>query len=378
MKIIFFGSDRRFSGPVLAALIRAGHEVPVVITKGIELMESVAAESILKKKLSDRASKTLISFSLKDKINQQDNVILNYRIRDRVSGNLISREMKIVEAKTAEEISRERLESLLRSDLPGSDLRRSDLSRPDTRYQTPDTIILASFGPPFLSNELLNWPRFGALNIHASLLPRWRGASPVFASLREGDKETGVSIMRMTAEIDRGPVLGKASLTIRQPGIIRPGLRLGGGQAFSNYDTRESLTKKLGKLGGELIVDTLLKLEKGQIIETPQPKKSPTPYTRRLTKEAGRIDWSQSPIRIERFIRAAAPWPGAKTNVEWRMKNDEWKKIEVIIKKAHLSLIQHSTFNIQHSLVIDQVQLPGKNPVSWKQFLAGHPGARLG
>ena len=322
MRIIFFGSDRWFSGPVFEALIAAGHQVPVVVTKRAE-----AVNSILKKKLSGRVSKTLISQEIEP-------------------------EIKVVDAKTAEEISKKKMVEMVNSFVP-------------------DAIVLASFGPPFLAAEVLKWPKYGCFNVHASLLPRWRGASPVFAAIAAGDKQTGVSIMRMTEEVDRGPVLRQASLEIRQPGIIRPGLPPEG-QAFSNYDTRESLTIRLGKLGGKLIVDTLKKLETGQIIETPQPEKSPTPYTRKLTKESGRIDWSQSPIEIERFVRAATPWPGAWTEYreEGKRKKEEGNPIKIL--RTHLKFPLPSSLYPLPYLVIDEVQLPGKNPVSWKQFLAGH------
>ena len=297
------------------ALIAAGHQVPVVVTKG-------------------------------DAFNN-----FRFKISD----------LRFMEGKTEDDISKERLRGLLR---PG-------LASPDTRRQAPDAIILASFGPPFLAAEVLKWPKYGCFNVHASLLPRWRGASPVFAAIAAGDKQTGVSIMRMTEEVDRGPVLRQASLEIRQPGIIRPGLPPEG-QAFSNYDTRESLTIRLGKLGGKLIVDTLKKLETGQIIETPQPEKSPTPYTRKLTKESGRIDWSQSPIEIERFVRAATPWPGAWTEYreEGKRKKEEGNPIKIL--RTHLKFPLPSSLYPLPYLVIDEVQLPGKNPVSWKQFLAGH------
>jgi methionyl-tRNA formyltransferase len=187
----------------------------------------------------------------------------------------------------------------------------------------------------------------------------------VFGALANGDKETGVSIMRMTEEIDLGPVLGQQRTVLSRKGP-------------SSLENRETLTKRLGILGGKLIVKTLKKLQNGQINEVKQPPKSPTPYTRRLTKESGRINWSQSPIQIERFIRAAFPWPGAWTEYGDKGQGLKAKEKPIKIIKAHLSLIQHSTFNIQHSLVIDLVQLPGKNPITWNQFLAGHPGAELG
>lgn len=205
----------------------------------------------------------------------------------------------------------------------------------------PDAIVLAAFGPPFLPEDILDWPKYGCLNVHASLLPRWRGASPVFAAIKNGDKKTGVTIMKMTKTVDRGQILGQREIDI----LID--------------DNRETLTKKLGVLGGELIVDTLKKLENDQIKFVKQPEKSPTIYTRKLTKQDGLIDRSKSPIEIERLIRAVTPWPGAHA---------KFKTSEIIIRRAHLA---------DKKLIIDEVQIPGKNPITWKQFLTGHSDARL-
>jgi methionyl-tRNA formyltransferase len=300
--IIFFGSDPWFSQPVLEALLKAEHEVPIVITKG-EAMNK----------------------------------------------------FKTIQAKTEEDILRFTI----------YDLRFTNGIR-------PDAIVLAAFGPPFLPTEVLNWPKYGCLNVHASLLPRWRGASPVFGAIANGDKETGVSIMKMTEEIDLGPVLGQKSATILQG-------------CDPSYDNRESLTRRLEMLGGELIVETLKKIENGQINEVKQPSESPTPYTHRLTKDSGRIDWKRSPTEIERFIRAVTPWPGAVTSARFKIHDSRFMIQDLKILKAHLgeSPQQQDCHTPQSGvrndefLIIDEVQLPGKNPISWKAFLAGHPSTEL-
>jgi len=298
-------------------------------------------------------------------------------------------DFRFMEVKTGEDITKEKLESVIR---PGLALARPGLFKPFSHQ--PSVIILAAFGPPFLPAEVLNWPKYGCLNVHASLLPRWRGASPVFGAIANGDQETGVSIMRMTEEIDRGSVLGQERTVLSLRGR-------------SSLENRESLTRRLGILGGELIVETLENIENGQIIEVKQPQKSPTPYTRRLTKDTGRIDWRfrsgetdlERSRRIERFIRAVTPWPGAITSAKFkvpaRLRMDEvqaggqsskWQTIpDLKILQAHLEL---SPASLSHrpnqqlitnnqQLIIDLVQLPGKNPISWKQFLTGHPGAKF-
>jgi len=317
VNIIFFGSDPWFSPPVFTALLKAGHKIAIVVTKGDALA-----------KFKNQKSK-----------------------------------IKTIQAKTGEDILRFTI----------YDLRF-------TNSNPPDAIVLAAFGPPFLPAEVLNWPKYGCLNVHASLLPRWRGASPVFGAIVNGDKETGVSIMKMTEEIDLGPVLGQ-KIT-----IIRSHLGVRQGETFSGYDNRESLTRRLGKLGGKLIVETLKKLENGQINEVKQPSKSPTSYTHRLTKDSGRIDWKKTSVEIERFIKAVTPWPGAWTEYrdEGRRTKDEGRRLKIL--KAHIEKILsprdcHAPTSVGARndvvLVIDEVQLAGKNPISWKQFLAGHPKQKL-
>ena len=152
MNIIFFGSDPWFSQPVLEALLQAGHNIPIVVTKGDTIKNG-------------------------------------------------QRKTKIIKTNVTEDITEEKLAHSL-SPYP--------LSLVPTQ---PDVVVLAAFGPPFLPNQVLTWPKYGCLNVHASLLPRWRGASPVSAAIAADDQETGVSIMRMTEKIDRGPLLGQAQLT---------------------------------------------------------------------------------------------------------------------------------------------------------------------
>jgi methionyl-tRNA formyltransferase len=183
--------------------------------------------------------------------------------------------------------------------------------------------------------------------------------------------------MSMTGEIDQGTMLGQQAIPIRHPNperLVRPGPAESQGQAFSDgYDTRESLTKRLGVLGGELIVETLKKLGNGHIKEIPQPEKSPTPYTRRLTKDSGRIDWTKSPEDVERFIRSVTPWPGARSAARWQLADGKWQMAELTILKAHLR--RSSLHPYPFTLIPSLIQLPGKNPTTWKQFLAGHPHA---
>lgn len=167
---------------------------------------------------------------------------------------------------------------------------------PQAQMQTlrPDVIIVAAFGqivPP----AVLDLPPFGCINVHASLLPRWRGAAPVAAAILAGDDVTGVTIMKMDAGLDTGPIIRQRSLPI------------------ASDDTRESLTGRLAHLGAELLRDTLPDWFAGRIRPQPQNEEE-VAYAPRIEKEQGRIDWHESAEVIGRQVRAFYPWPGAFTH----------------------------------------------------------------
>lgn len=157
----------------------------------------------------------------------------------------------------------------------------------------PDVIIVAAFGQ-ILRKNVLDLPPHGCLNIHASLLPRWRGASPVTAAIRAGDTETGVTLMQMDEGLDTGPMIARRSVPI-QP-----------------TDTAGTLTTTLAKLGAALLVDTLPNWLAGNIAPQPQNDALAT-MAPRLQKTEGAIDWTQSAAEIERQVRAFHPWPGTFT-----------------------------------------------------------------
>jgi methionyl-tRNA formyltransferase len=158
----------------------------------------------------------------------------------------------------------------------------------------PDLIVVAAFGQ-ILRKNVLELPAHGCLNVHASLLPRWRGASPVTAAIRSGDSETGVTIMRMDEGLDTGPIIARRSSSIR-----------------SNH-TGSSLTQELAELGAMLLVETLPAWLLGQIEAQPQDNNLAT-MTRLLKKQDGEIEWTQSAAEIERQVRAFSPWPGTFTH----------------------------------------------------------------
>jgi methionyl-tRNA formyltransferase len=157
----------------------------------------------------------------------------------------------------------------------------------------PDLIVVAAFGQ-ILRQTVLDLPRYGCINVHASLLPRWRGAAPIQAAIRAGDTESGITIMKMDAGLDTGPVLSQRALPI------------------ANDETGQSLHDKLAKVGGELLIETLAPYLRGEITPQPQDDSKHT-YAPMLKKEDGLIDWAQSAEAIERQVRAYHPWPGTYT-----------------------------------------------------------------
>ncbi|NQU30746.1 MAG: methionyl-tRNA formyltransferase [Anaerolineae bacterium] len=223
------------------------------------------------------------------------------------------------------------------------------------RRFAPDLIVVAAYGQ-ILRPNVLQLPHYGCINIHGSLLPRWRGAAPIQAAILAGDAETGITIMKMDEGVDTGPVLSHRALPIAED------------------DTGETLFEKLAPLGAELLVETLPKYLSGEIQPQPQPKEGAT-YAKMLKKEDGRLDFSQTAEELERRVRAFFPWPG--TFFEWngaplkvhRAHVDAGKSpgIGSKLKVAGVPAIGTA----EGILVLDQVQPAGKKSMPGKSFLAG-------
>ena len=154
----------------------------------------------------------------------------------------------------------------------------------------PDVAVVVAFGQIF-PRTLLELPRLGCVNLHASLLPRWRGASPIQAAVAAGDARTGVATMLMEAGLDTGPIL------LEEATEIGP------------RETAGELARRLADAGGALMVRTLQELERGTLTPRPQPAEGAT-YAPRLTRDSGRIDWSLPALAIHHRLRAYTPWPG--------------------------------------------------------------------
>lgn len=203
-----------------------------------------------------------------------------------------------------------------------------------------DVMVCAYFGQ-FIPKELVEHNEFGIVNIHPSLLPKWRGPSPAQAAIAAGDKITGVTFIKMDNEFDHGPILAQIEEEIR------------------GDDTAESLYKRLYNLAAENLGFVIGNYIRGKIAPREQDHNKAT-YCKMIKKEDGFVEARKlrdrkEAVRMERLIRAYYPWPTVWTKVsEKRLK----------ILKAHLD---------GGELVLDEVQLEGKKPVSWRQFVDGHP-----
>ncbi len=225
-----------------------------------------------------------------------------------------------------------------------------DLLKKDQRWQIvksleekPDLGILASYGE-ILKKEVLEKPKHGILNIHPSLLPKYRGPTPVPTAILNGEQETGVTIFKMDEKIDHGPILSQFKEEIKPD------------------DTAESLLKRLF-LAGTKVLTTLLPSYLEGKIELKEQDDSQATSTKKFAREDGRINWQEKPAKIERKIRAFYPWPGTWTKITTKGKK---KRLKII--KAHLE---------KNKLILDQVQLEGKKPVTWKQFQEGYSEIKL-
>lgn len=228
----------------------------------------------------------------------------------------------------------------------------------------PDLIVVAAYGQ-ILPQIVLDIPKYGCINVHASLLPRWRGAAPIQAAILAGDTETGVTIMEMEAGLDTGPMLRSEAVDI------------------TSTETAQTLHDKLSRLGARLLVETLDDYLRGDLKATPQPEDGVT-WAHQIEKEHGRIDWNRTAVEIDRQVRAFTPWPGTFT--DWDGQTLKILAGNVIDGQAAPSeVVKHGSgiaISTQNGLFAPtMVQLAGKKAVSIDEFLRGYPNfieARLG
>ncbi|NMT62801.1 methionyl-tRNA formyltransferase [Marinobacter orientalis] len=230
-------------------------------------------------------------------------------------------------------------------------------AREELQALEADVMIVAAYGL-ILPQAVLDIPRHGCLNIHASLLPRWRGAAPIQRAIAAGDRETGITIMQMDAGLDTGEMLLKAITPIEED------------------DTGGSLHDRLAELGGEAIVKALEHLEKGELRGEVQDEAQAC-YASKLSKEEGHIDWTLDAPTIGRLIRAFNPWPGTYTDLDdLRIRIHQAGVLEDTSDRHPGTVIRRSRKGIDiacglESLRITRLQLPGSRPQSANDLING-------
>jgi len=223
-----------------------------------------------------------------------------------------------------------------------------------TKEEQPDVGVLASFGA-IVPKKFLNFPKKGILNIHPSLLPKYRGPSPVQAAILNGEQQTGVTIIKMDEKIDHGPIVAQLS------------------EKILPTDTAEKLYFRLFSAGAEALKTILPAYLEGRI-QPQEQNHSQATYTKKLNRDDGFIPLKKlkeatagnNAQIINQQIRAYYPWPGSWTTIEFQIPKptDKNKNKRLKILQAHLE---------NKKLVLDQVQIEGKKPVSFKQFCEGYP-----
>jgi len=214
----------------------------------------------------------------------------------------------------------------------------------------PDLIVLAAYGK-IIPKDILGIPKFGCLNLHPSLLPKYRGPSPIQTAILNGEPETGITIMLMDEIIDHGPIIGQKNMTIASD---------------ENYQTLE---KKLSQLAANFLIEILPQYLQNKIKPQPQ-NEGRTSYTKILTRQDGQIDWQQSAQVIARKIRAFYPWPGAWT--DFNGKRIKILKAKAVDKKQEATLPTKKGF-----LFLEIVQPAGKKLMTGQEFFRGHPNTKL-
>ncbi|MBU5480405.1 methionyl-tRNA formyltransferase [Blautia sp. MSJ-19] len=224
----------------------------------------------------------------------------------------------------------------------------------------PDMIVVAAFGQ-IIPKMILDMPKYGCLNIHASLLPKYRGAAPIQQAVIDGEKESGVTIMKMGVGLDTGDMISQAVVPLAED------------------ETGGSLFDKLAEEGAALLIKTIPSIVDGTAVYTKQPEESPTPYAAMISKKMGLMDFSRSAVELERLVRGLNPWPSAytflngKTLKVWKCAAEE----EICGKEAPGTVIHVDKAGIHvacgtGTLVLKEVQLEGKKRMETDAFLRGY------
>lgn len=301
MRVVFMGTPD-FAVGTLEAILAAGHEVVGVVTQPDK---------------SKGRSKALVPTPVKE-------VALKHDI-------LVYQPKRIREAEAVETV----------------------------RMMKPDVIVVVAFGQ-IIPKEILEMAPYGCLNVHASLLPAYRGAAPIQWAVLNGDKESGVTIMRMDEGLDTGDMISK---------VIVP---------LEKKETSETLFDKLAIAGAKLLVETLPKVASGEAVYEKQPVESPTPYACMISKQMGEIDWTKPAVELERLVRGMNSWPSAYTKLDgktlkvWDSHVEEEEQMGMAgeILSADKKGIRVQTG--KGVLVLDEIQLEGKKRMTVDAFLRGY------
>ncbi len=226
------------------------------------------------------------------------------------------------------------------------------------REIAPDIIVVAAFGQ-ILPKEILELPKYGCVNVHASLLPKYRGASPIQRVILDGEPETGVTIMQMAQGLDTGDMLARVKTKILPT------------------DTGESLHDRLAELSGPLLIRTLDAIEAGEVRPEPQ-NDAESCYAGMIRKEDGLLDFSQSAAALERAVRAYDPWPGTYTYINGLQLSILRAKVlpgNTVKTPGTVTSITNSGINIQTGdgiLTVTELKLQGKKAMPVRDFLNGN------
>ena len=221
-----------------------------------------------------------------------------------------------------------------------------------------DLFVVAAFGQ-ILSKEILDMPKYGCVNIHASLLPKYRGAAPIQWAILDGEKETGVTIMQMNEGLDTGDMLTKVVVPIE------------------DTDTGESLFDKLAEAGAKLLIETIPQIEAGTLEPEPQDDSLST-YAKMIKKEMGLIDWKREALVLERLVRGMNSWPSAYPHFQGKTLKVWEAEVETCEAQAVPGSVVEVTKNSikvqtgKDLLVLKQIQLEGKKRMDVAAFLLGY------
>jgi len=226
-----------------------------------------------------------------------------------------------------------------------------------------DFIVVIAYGQ-IIPKNILDLPKYGCINIHGSLLPKYRGAACIQEAIKNGDKKTGVTIMKMDEHLDTGPILAQKEVEI------------------SPADTTGVVYDKISKLGAEILIPTLKSYANQEIKEIEQDD-SKSSYVGLLKKNDGKMDFSKTATELERFVRAMTPWPGAFKQIEdeeskiknIRILKVQHKPIEINTHKPGDLFVYNNKLCLQckkDALILDEVQPEGRKPMNAKNFINGY------